>query len=266
MNRIELTLHKKTNPCEDCLPLFSKDVTAILYPYLNTEKRMIKVRANPKNDIISHIFICFVTENNEIHVDLSTIQDDQSELRINDTEQEIITRNPDKDLLTPFVSPYLSIQEKDLRTLLLQEEELQYPSFCDKDALFLINKIAKKNEGPLAISIYRESDGLLMTQYVSDEKNQRNVMIAKGKYNMSKSCDHSSLYAYCQSKLNKKYEHLPVPEYICGAGAFPIRVNHQRIATITISGLKEGRDHDIIVETLNEILHKNVPLNPSVIF
>ena len=43
------------------------------------------------------------------------------------------------------------------------------------------------------------------------------------------------------------------------AGCFPIRVNDDMIATVTVSGLHEGKAYEIVIRALSDVLHKEVP-------
>ena len=48
------------------------------------------------------------------------------------------------------------------------------------------------------------------------------------------------------------------------AGAFPICVGDERVATVCVSGLHEGLDHELIVRGLCKVLGKTVPAYPCV--
>ena len=47
-------------------------------------------------------------------------------------------------------------------------------------------------------------------------------------------------------------------------GAFPIWVGDKRVATICVSGLHEGRDHELIVRALEKVLGVSMPSYPYV--
>ncbi|MEY8745952.1 heme-binding protein [Paenibacillus tundrae] len=54
-----------------------------------------------------------------------------------------------------------------------------------------------------------------------------------------------------------------IPYYIPSGGAFPIRVHYEWVATLVLSGLHEGRDHELIVRALSRALEKQVSVFPS---
>lgn len=267
MNQIELIIHCQSAEPESCLSRFGSDVSALLSNYLNATTDIIRVRGTIKEGTDQHLNIILRSLDNSITVDLSTVSDNNIvQLTVNGKIKEI-NHIVKQDVFTPLIRPYLAPQKSDLDILLMQEEELQFSSFTSKNALELIIIFNEMSIAPLSISIYRESDQTVIAQYVSDRKSKRNVSIAAGKRNMSLKCGHSSLYAYCNNSLTGSYEEYrkQAPQYICGAGAFPIRVNDEVVATIAISGLKEGADHDIIIDVLNKYLHKGIPYSTSLV-
>ena len=42
-------------------------------------------------------------------------------------------------------------------------------------------------------------------------------------------------------------------------GTFPIQVGNERVATIAVSGLREGLNHEVIVRALEQVLGTTVP-------
>ena len=76
-----------------------------------------------------------------------------------------------------------------------------------------------------------------------------------GKRSSAISCGHSSLYAYVAAVTSG---HQPVfnETYCSSGGAFPIRINGKWKYTVTVSGLHEGGDHEIIIKALEIILKR----------
>ena len=50
-----------------------------------------------------------------------------------------------------------------------------------------------------------------------------------------------------------------VPDEVPACGAFPIRVGDEWVATIAVSGLSNGEDHELIVRALEQALKITVP-------
>ena len=48
------------------------------------------------------------------------------------------------------------------------------------------------------------------------------------------------------------------------AGSFPIRVGNELVATVSVSGLHEGLDHELLVRGLSKVLGVTVPAYPCV--
>ena len=55
-----------------------------------------------------------------------------------------------------------------------------------------------------------------------------------------------------------------VPDEVPACGAFPIRVGDEWVATLSVSGLHEGLDHELVVRALQNVLGVEVPAYPSV--
>lgn len=50
-----------------------------------------------------------------------------------------------------------------------------------------------------------------------------------------------------------------VPSEVPVCGAFPLRVDNERVATIAVSGYMAGLDHEIILRALEQVLGTTVP-------
>lgn len=148
-----------------------------------------------------------------------------------------------------------------LDDLLAQEGRLRFDRpFSSKDALELGSIIARLNEEydrGVCVKITREVDGLVIFQWFADDKAARYHRFLDGKRLAALGCGHSSLWAEVAHQLDGSYAEMyaaDAPEWP-GAGAFPIRVGGEWVATISVSGLHEGKDHEIVTRALDEAIH-----------
>ena len=158
-----------------------------------------------------------------------------------------------------------------LEVLNEQESQLQYTEFGSKEALELGNILAeltKEYDRTVGIRITRERDNLILFQYMMDEKSERNLTFMEGKRKAAIACGHSSLWPYVENKLNGKWQELFVKGsgYAVSGGAFPIRVNGEWVATASVSGLHEGKDHELLIRGISRQLIKEVTVFPAAAF
>ncbi|MGM9942156.1 MAG: Gfo/Idh/MocA family oxidoreductase [Bulleidia sp.] len=141
-----------------------------------------------------------------------------------------------------------------------QEELLQYDAFDSQDALKLAQQIIalqKNYDRNIALSIFDEKTGLEVIRIMQAGTGERNLGFMHGKRNSALACGHSSLYAGVRDLAEKKERKFDENHCPTG-GAFPIRVKGEWTHTIVVSGLHEGRDHEIIVRALCAMLKKQV--------
>jgi uncharacterized protein (UPF0303 family) len=154
-----------------------------------------------------------------------------------------------------------------LEVLQQQETILQYEQpFGSKEALRLGNiaaELATEYDRGVGISITRERDGLVLFQYVMDDKALRNLGFMEGKRQTALSCGHSSLWTYVEHAVSGEPLPPPSANFVPSGGAFPIRVQGEWVATLSISGLHEGKDHELAVRALSQALGRNVPVFPA---
>lgn len=164
------------------------------------------------------------------------------------------------ELLEKFDEKY---RKENVAELLEMERTLRFDSFDSLAAFSLgeiIVQLSSKYQEGLCVSIIRESDQLVIFQYVSDSCSKRNIDFAMKKRNTVLLTGHCSLWALVQEVVDKNVavvfeegsECLPV------GGSFPIYVGENIVATISISGLKNGQDHQIIVDAVSTYLNKQV--------
>lgn len=154
-----------------------------------------------------------------------------------------------------------------LEVLQCQEDILQYGSFGSKEALQLgaiAAELAVEYDRGVGIAIIRESDGLVIFQYMMDDKAPRNLNFMEGKRRAVLESGHSSLWPYVENAINGKWQDMMErkPYVLPSGGAFPIRANGEHVATISISGLHEGKDHELVVRALSKALEQSVPAFP----
>jgi uncharacterized protein (UPF0303 family) len=153
-----------------------------------------------------------------------------------------------------------------LDVLQQQEEQLQYERFGSAEALRLGNiaaQLAAEYDRGVGIAVTRESDGLVLFQYAMDDKAPRNLGFMEGKRRAALDCGHSSLWAYVEPLVRGEQPPKPAPDFVPTGGAFPIRVQGEWVATLSVSGLHEGKDHELAVRALAQALGRDVPPFPA---
>lgn len=155
----------------------------------------------------------------------------------------------------------LHYTDEALALLKKEEEDLVLESFDSRTAFeigCLLKEEAEKEDREVSIQIFRESDRAVVFQYMMDSKSERNLIYGEKKRQASLWCGHSSVYPNVKHRLDGSYAKLfaQVPDVLPVGGAFPLRVNGKVAATICVSGLHEGKDHELIVRTLYKYLGK----------
>ena len=149
--------------------------------------------------------------------------------------------------------------------LLAQEETLRYPTrFGAAEALELGLAFARRVPAlpsGVSVTITRERDGVVMFQWVADDKDVRNLEFAEGKRQAALKAGHAGPWAQIEMLETGETEGMwdRVPAYVPAGGAFPIRVGDEWVATLAISGLAVGCDHELVVSVLEEVLGRRVP-------
>lgn len=161
----------------------------------------------------------------------------------------------------------LHYTEETLRVLQAQEDILQYDRFGNAEVLALgtaAAELAEEYDRGVGISITRESDGLVLFQYMMEDKAPRNLGYMEGKRRTVLASGHCSLWPYVENAINGKWQDLmdQKPYLALSGGAFPIRVKGEHAATISVSGLHEGKDHELTVRALCRALGKQAPAFP----
>lgn len=158
-----------------------------------------------------------------------------------------------------------------LEALEQQEQVLRYREhFGAYEALELGNAIAslapEYDRGVTAV-ITRESDGMVLYSWSMDDKAPRNYGFAEGKRRASLASGHASVWGFVDHAITSPDTELFTADTVGMpvAGAFPIRVGDELVATACVSGLHEGRDHELVVRALEKVLGVKVPALPCVV-
>ncbi|MCH4019327.1 MAG: heme-binding protein [Erysipelotrichaceae bacterium] len=146
--------------------------------------------------------------------------------------------------------------EENLKILEEQENLLRYDHFSSSDALVLGNAIAQAAlsfDRGIVIQIKRLSDDMVIFQYAMDDKAPRNFFFTKIKEDSVRRCHHSSAWQYV-------YECMHNEKQDTSGGGFPICLKDgSETAILLVSGLHEGKDHEVLLIGLEKVLQVKVP-------
>jgi uncharacterized protein (UPF0303 family) len=144
----------------------------------------------------------------------------------------------------------------DLARIAVQEQELQYASFDEEAAWRLganLRALGVARKLKLAIDIRRSGQPLFFTSLSGATPD--NVEWCRRKSNLTARF-HRSSYAIgleMEEKRTNIYERygLTVADYVSHGGSFPLRILHSGvIGSVTVSGLPQRGDHELVVESL----------------
>jgi uncharacterized protein (UPF0303 family) len=147
-----------------------------------------------------------------------------------------------------------------LQELLRQEEELQFTSFTNETALELglaLLSEARTRSQPVTIDISRHGQQLF--HFAMTGTSADNDHWIRRKNNVVARFGHSSYYMGRQlqsmgQSMEEKYL-LSSQEYAAHGGAFPLIARGVGVnGAITISGLPQAEDHEVVVTTLRRFL------------
>ena len=164
-------------------------------------------------------------------------------------------------LVTEAGASFAVVTNTRISELLGEERRLRYERpFTSFEALRLGSAIARLSteyDRGVGVKVTRESDGLVIFQWMADDKADRYFRYLDGKRLAALGCGHSSLYAEALHEADGSFGEMyaeGAPEWP-GAGAFPIRVGDEWVATVSVSGLHEGKDHELVVRALEECVN-----------
>jgi uncharacterized protein (UPF0303 family) len=147
-----------------------------------------------------------------------------------------------------------------LAKLLLQEEALALPYFNHDIAWQLGNSLklaAEKLSVAVTIEVYAFEQVLFSYAMPGTTKENQNWVRRKRQSVMR--FGHSSLYlAQYNATKQREFEsqlHIDANEYCAHGGAFPIRIKGSGlIGVLTISGIAQEDDHNLVVEVISKEL------------
>jgi uncharacterized protein (UPF0303 family) len=150
---------------------------------------------------------------------------------------------------------------KELTEVLAQEDELQFDSFSNKEALdigLLIIKLAEANNQAVEIDI--EAGDHCLFHYAMKGTTFENSRWIARKKNMLKLDDKATYRVFLELGIaGQTFEQVygrHGEAYAAGGGGFPIRTQEiGTIGSIIVSGLPHKEDHDLIVLALREYLN-----------
>jgi uncharacterized protein (UPF0303 family) len=147
-----------------------------------------------------------------------------------------------------------------LQELKQQEDEIQFASFSNDTALAVgmaLLEEARKRDKSVAIDITRNGQQLFHVAMMGTAIDNGEWIKRKNK--VVQRFGHSSYYMGISLKnagqtIEEKYL-LPEREYAAHGGAFPLIIrNVGVVGTITVSGLPQQEDHELVVTTLKRFL------------
>ena len=153
--------------------------------------------------------------------------------------------------------------EDTLKELRQQEEEIQFASFTHDTALAVgmaLLQEARKRGKAVAIDITRSGQQLF--HFAMAGTTVDNGEWIKRKNNVVNRFGHSSYHVGIFLKnagqtIEEKYL-VSSSDYAAHGGAFPLIIRNVGIVgTITVSGLPQQEDHELVVSTLKEFLAEN---------
>lgn len=149
-----------------------------------------------------------------------------------------------------------------IKELKQQEQELQFPSFSNEDAVTIgldLYRMAKERNLPITIDITRNGQQLFHLAMPGTSADNDQWIIRKcrlvNRFQMSSFRMGTELRSEGLS-LEERYE-LSHYEYAAHGGCFPILIKHTgMVGTITVSGLAQDDDHALVVEAIRNFLKK----------
>src|SRR5579883_1712808 len=156
----------------------------------------------------------------------------------------------------------MSEYDEVLKVLLLQEQEFQFTSFSNETALELGLALLDGARGRgKAVTIDITRYGQQLFHYAMSGTSADNDEWVRRKSNVVRRFGHSSYYVGLSLKnagqtIEEKYL-LPESEYAAHGGSFPLIIRDVGVVgTITVYGLPQAEDHELVVSTLREFLTK----------
>ena len=152
---------------------------------------------------------------------------------------------------------------EDLQRITQQERELQLPRLDAQIAWELGSRLrAMAAERKLAVVIDVRRFGQPLFYAAMDGTIPDNVEWVRRKSNVVARFHHSSYVAGLNEKLKNETltesQGLPIADYATHGGSFPLAVvGAGVVGSVTVSGLPQRQDHELVIEALCAMLGKN---------
>ena len=141
--------------------------------------------------------------------------------------------------------------EEDLRQVEKQEELCRYGKFTGEEALELGNiiaELAKEYDRPVSIEIKRVKDNMVIFRYMMDGKTERNIGFMTMKEQALIDSGHSSGWCGLHYLMDGTFaEWMNDGIHAISGGAVGIYTEEGLTAIAAVSGLHEGKDHELII-------------------
>ncbi|KAG0336949.1 hypothetical protein BG004_007844 [Podila humilis] len=147
--------------------------------------------------------------------------------------------------------------------LLAQEEELQFTTFSNDDALTLgckLISLAKKRTPVQGITVSISRNGQNIFHHAMEGTSADNDNWVRRKENTVNRLQHSSYFigrklaAKGEKNMEKSY-FLAESDYACHGGAFPLLLRGTGcIGAIVVSGLRQDLDHELVTQAIREFI------------
>lgn len=156
-----------------------------------------------------------------------------------------------------------------LEKLLKQERELQFESFTTEDAWILGSLFVEKaREDKLSITIDINRHGHQLFHFSMDGTSPDNDQWVQRKARTVERFGHSSYYVGQTLKshgksIEEKYL-VSETQFAAHGGSFPLIIKEVGpVGTITVSGLSQEEDHNLVVEIVNDFLLNKPPVGAN---
>lgn len=152
--------------------------------------------------------------------------------------------------------------EKERQRVEADERELVFDAFTNDDALELgLALVEKARQRQLAIAIDVERSGQRLFHFAAAGTTPDNAAWIERKKNLVKRVFRSSyavgLKLAAQGKTLAESMGVAPEEFAAHGGCFPLKVRGVGfVGTVTVSGLPQKDDHDLVVEAIRELLER----------
>ncbi|MFB9328235.1 heme-degrading domain-containing protein [Paenibacillus aurantiacus] len=156
-----------------------------------------------------------------------------------------------------------------LRAMEEEERELQFDRFENETALALglaVIEEAKRLDKRITVEIYREGQRLFAHAMTGTSAENENWIRRKNNVvnHFGQSSWHVALRVRDEGKTLEADYGLPLADYVGAGGGFPLVLRGTGpIGTITVSGLPDQEDHDLLIAALRAFINRERELDQS---